>query len=183
MKKQLSILFGITIDELNSATMSANSVNDMMNVFSGNGFNNFLDSYKNTNGLFKTLLSDFASGIVGFVNTIAGNGMAPDYIETYTKAGVAVVKMFDAFPKQGGLFQKIFGGITSSDITEFAKLMPELGGGIVGFVNKIVENGGGQKNFESFANANLGDKFNSNVTTVTNAIVTLYKTLQNGNKQ
>ena len=175
-----SIVNGITIDELNSATMSANSVNDMMNVFSGDGFNNFLDSYKNTNGLFKTLLSDFASGIVGFVNTIAGNGVAPDYIETYTKAGVAVVKMFDAFPKQGGLFQKIFGGITSTEITEFAKLMPELGGGIVGFVNKIVENSGGQKNFESFANANLGDKFNSNVTTVTNAIVTLYKTLQNG---
>lgn len=175
-----SIVNGITIDELNSATMSANSVNDMMNVFSGDGFNNFLDSYQNTNGLFKTLLSDFASGIVGFVNTIAGNGIAPDYIETYTKAGVAVVKMFDAFPKQGGWFQKIFGGITSSDITEFANLMPELGGGIVGFVNKIVENSGGQKNFESFANANLGDKFNSNVTTVTNAIVTLYKTLQNG---
>ena len=175
-----SIVNGITIDELNSATMSANSVNDMMNVFSGNGFNNFLDSYKNTNGLFKTLLSDFASGIVGFINTVAGNGIAPDYIETYTKAGVAVVKMFEAFPKQGGWFQKIFGGVTSSDITEFAKLMPELGGGIVGFVNKIVENSGGQKNFESFANANLGDKFNSNVTTVTNAIVTLYKTLQNG---
>lgn len=175
-----SIIKGITVDELNSATMSANSVNDMMKVFSGDSFNNFLDSYKNTNGLFETLLSDFASGIVGFINTIAGNGIAPDYIETYTKAGVAVVKMFDAFPKQGGWFQKIFGGITSGDITEFAKLMPELGGGIVGFVNKIVENTGGQKNFEEFANANLGDKFNSNVTTVTNAIVTLYKTLQNG---
>lgn len=175
-----AIIYGINIDDLDSASRSAESINDMMKTFSGNGFNTFLQTYQNTNGLFNTLLSDFATGIVGFVNTVSGNDIAPEYIDSYTKAGLAVVQMFDAFPRQGGWLQKAIGGITTSDVSEFAKLMPELGGGIVGFINAIVEKSGSKQNFKTFAESNLGDQFNSNVDTVTKAIVDLYKTIKDG---
>ena len=92
----------------------------------------------NDMGPWAEQLPNVAKGIVGFVNEMAAGGITSAAVETAKTAAEMIktlAKASSEIPNTGGLLAKLVG---DNPLDKFAEGLPDVGAGIVGFINALL---------------------------------------------
>ena len=106
----------------------------------------------NDMGPWAEQLPNVAKGIVGFVNEMAAGGITSAAVETAKTAAEMIktlAKASSEIPNTGGLLAKLVG---DNPLDKFAEGLPDVGTGIVGFINALL---GGNVNTSSVEMATI----------------------------
>ena len=132
----------VTKEQVETATNAANIIKTLASA---------AKEIPNTGGLLADLIGDndmaawaaqlpnVAKGIVGFVTTITDGGIAKEAVDTAKTAADVITTLAEAaseIPNTGGLLASLIG---DNDLGTFASQLPNVGKGIVGFVNAMTE--------------------------------------------